>query len=132
MCKEHNNWRWAWRINISDNQINVDLFSKRLKDAIKHSGYTQKDFSKKIKISSNALRNILNGKNLPSLQTYLNICNTLSIPFVELIKDSVYEPKLLGDRIDSDLLSFIYQTTDAEKCAVVDFLKILQTLRKNR
>ena len=112
-----------------DSQINMALFSKRLKDTIKLSGYTQREFSKKINISANALRNIISGKSLPSLQTYISICHTLDIPFGELLKDSVYEPVLFDSKENAEIFSFISETTDAEKCAIVDFFKILQNLR---
>ena len=109
-----------------ENQINITLFAYRLRETIKRKGYSQKEFSQKINISSNALRNILTGKNFPSLQTYISIYQALNISFCELLKDSISEPEIIEEDLELEIMSFIDNSDDDEKRALIDIMKIIR------
>lgn len=110
-------------INRNDNLINIEKFAVRLTEEIERKGYTKKQFAELVNITSTALQNITSGKNLPSHQNYVNMCEVLKIPFAYLLKDSVNEPELIGSILDSDLADIIKDATAEEKRKLNDIVK---------
>lgn len=58
-----------------------------LKNYLEENGYKQKFIAAKLDITESALSAILNGKIKCSLETYVNFCRVLEIPFGKFIKD---------------------------------------------
>lgn len=56
---------------------NVHLLGGRLKEAIKQSRYTQKEFCQRCSISEMALSRYLNGERQPKADTLANMANVL-------------------------------------------------------
>jgi transcriptional regulator with XRE-family HTH domain len=57
---------------------NSDL-TERLTAVYKRSGMTKTEFANRIGISRQQLSNLLNGKQLPSISTVMNICKAFSV-----------------------------------------------------
>lgn len=92
---------------------------------------SQTELAKKINISTNSVHKIVNGRNLPYLQTYVSICQTLNISFGDLLKDSVNEPELLNEVIDADFSLLVNGANSEEKRAVVEILRMLKRMQVN-
>ncbi len=58
--------------------MNKDIFCKRLTDAIKNSGYTQKEIAKTLNISEGNITNWKKGENLPSVDILFSLCAILN------------------------------------------------------
>lgn len=98
-------------INQYANQINIEMFASRLCEEIERKGYTKKQFAELINITATALQNITLGKNLPSLQNYVSMCEVLKIPFGYLLRDSIQEPELISAMLDGDLADIMKDAT---------------------
>lgn len=110
-------------INCNNNLINIEKFAVRLCEEIERKGYTKKQFADLINITSTALQNITSGKNLPSLQNYVSMCEVLKLPFAYLLRDSVNEPELIGSILEGDLADLIKDATPEEKRKLNDIVK---------
>lgn len=53
-------------------------FSKRIAEAIKSSGLSQKEIAEKLNISESNITNWKNGENLPSVEVLFNLCKLLN------------------------------------------------------
>ncbi len=51
-----------------------DIFCKRLNEAIKNSGYTQKEIANMLNISEGNITNWKKGDNLPSIEIFYKLC----------------------------------------------------------
>lgn len=69
----------------------LEIFANNLKEIIKESNLTQKEFSKKTGLSESAISSYINKQKLPSIRAILAINYTLGIDLYELID--------FGDRI---------------------------------
>ncbi len=107
---------------VDGNIINIELFAQRLRDIMRLKNISQTELANRINISTNSVHKIVNGRNLPSLQTYLNICQALNISFGDLLKDSVNEPELPDEIIDADFTLLVNSADSDEKRAVVEIL----------
>ncbi len=116
---------------VDGNIINIELFAQRLRDTMRLKNISQTELANRINISTNSVHKIVNGRNLPSLQTYLNICQALNISFGDLLKDSVNEPELPDEIIDADFTLLVNSADSDEKRAVVEILKILKRMQAN-
>lgn len=103
----------------------LDVIGKKIKNSRIKKGFTQDFLAEKINISTDLLRNIENGRNIGSLATLLNICNTLDITpnflFSDLIDTEV-------SKIDNKLYDYTSQLTENDKDI---FKKIIIHLDKN-
>ena len=59
----------------------------KIQDARKDKGYTQEYVAEKIDKSVDILRSIENGRSVGSVETLLNICNTLEITLDSIFSD---------------------------------------------
>lgn len=59
-------------------EINFEI-GMRIKSAREKIGYTQEKFAEKIDCSVQYISDLERGKNGPSIQTLINICNTLYV-----------------------------------------------------
>lgn len=57
------------------------------KNYLEENGYKQKFIAAKINVTEASLSAILTGRMKCSLETYVNICHALEIPFGKFIKD---------------------------------------------
>ncbi|MCI9063683.1 MAG: helix-turn-helix transcriptional regulator [Clostridia bacterium] len=85
---------------------------KKIKKARLAKGYTQEALSEKIDISTDLLRNIENSRNIGSLPTLLNLCNTLEITpnflFADLLSTDISD-------YDNNLFSLFGKITPDNK-----------------
>ena len=51
----------------------------KLADAIKLSGYTQKELAQKLQVSQQTVSHYIKGDKLPSLDTFANLCEVLDL-----------------------------------------------------
>lgn len=58
---------------------------KRLADAIRQSGITQTELSKKLKISQSCIAHYIKGDIMPALDTFANICAILDIDPADIL-----------------------------------------------
>ena len=86
-----------------DYQYKVDhaLIATRIKAARKQAGLTQEQLAEKIDISTNAVAKLENRLMSASLQTLVNICNTLHLDFNYLLCEDY------GTREDTDRSVFL-------------------------
>ena len=61
-----------------DNNLQESI-RKRLIEAIKFSGMTQREIARKIKISDATLSDYIHKKKMPSLETFALLCNALDV-----------------------------------------------------
>lgn len=54
--------------------MEIKIFCERISQAIKNSGYTQKEIANLLNISEGNITNWKNGSNLPSLEIFYNLC----------------------------------------------------------
>ncbi len=59
--------------------ITTNDISKRLADAIKNSGVTQKVLAEKIGVKQQQISCYINGKTLPAIDTLANLCFVLGL-----------------------------------------------------
>ena len=55
------------------------IFAQRIAEAIKHSGFTQKEIAGQLRLSEGNITNWKNGKNLPSVDTLFRLCKILDV-----------------------------------------------------
>lgn len=67
-----------------DNNLQESI-RKRLIEAIKFSGMTQREIAKKIKISDATLSDYIHKKKMPSLETFALLCNALDVSADEIL-----------------------------------------------
>ena len=53
------------------------VFKDRIAEAIKYSGYTQKQIAEMLNISEGNITNWKNGDNYPSIETLIELCKLL-------------------------------------------------------
>lgn len=56
-----------------------EIFSSRLKEAIKNSSFNQRELSELLKVSTDTVQRWVHGKNLPSPDNMDFLCETLSV-----------------------------------------------------
>jgi len=54
-------------------------FKKRLKDEIKHSGFTKVELAEKVGVSPEMITQYYTTKKLPSLETFEKLCRALDV-----------------------------------------------------
>lgn len=59
--------------------ITLELIQKRLIEAIKQSGISQKEIAEKLNVTISAVSHIFNGDNLPALDTFAKLCKILDV-----------------------------------------------------
>lgn len=59
--------------------ITIAEIQKRLRDAIKFSGKTQKEIAEELKINPSTVSKYMNKNKYPSLDTFANLCEVLDI-----------------------------------------------------
>ena len=59
--------------------ITTKDISKKLAEAIRHSGVTQKELAEKIGIRQQQISSYIKGKTLPSIYTLANLCFILGL-----------------------------------------------------
>lgn len=69
----------------SDENIQESI-RKRLIDAIKTSGISQREIAKKAKISDATLSDYIHKKKLPSLETFALLCDALDVSADEILR----------------------------------------------
>lgn len=55
------------------------IFAQRISEAIKHSGFTQKEIAVQLGLSEGNITNWKTGKNLPSVETLFRLCKILDV-----------------------------------------------------
>ena len=71
-------------------EFNLQEFGNRIGNCRRESGLSQMQLASLINISNNHLSNIENGKSIPSLSTFIAICNALQISADYLIHGEKY------------------------------------------
>ncbi len=59
--------------------------SKKLAEAIRQSGFTQKEIADKIGVRQQQISSYLNGKTLPALDTLSRLCTVLDLDSNEIL-----------------------------------------------
>ena len=59
--------------------ITLELIQKRLIEAIKQSGISQKEIAENLNVTISAVSHIFNGDNLPALDTFAKLCKILHV-----------------------------------------------------
>lgn len=59
--------------------ITLELIQKRLIEAIKQSGISQKEIAEKLNVTISTVSHIFNGDNLPALDTFAKLCKILDV-----------------------------------------------------
>ena len=59
--------------------ITLELIQKRLIEAIKQSGISQKEIAENLNVTIAAVSHIFNGDNLPALDTFAKLCKILDV-----------------------------------------------------
>ena len=59
--------------------ITLELIQKRLIEAIKQSGISQKEIAENLNVTISAVSHIFNGDNLPALDTFAKLCKILDV-----------------------------------------------------
>lgn len=59
--------------------ITLELIQKRLIEAIKQSGISQKEIAEKLNVTISVVSHIFNGDNLPALDTFAKLCKILDV-----------------------------------------------------
>ena len=59
--------------------ITLELIQKRLIEAIKQSGISQKEIAENLNVTISAVSHIFNGDNLPAHDTFAKLCKILDV-----------------------------------------------------
>lgn len=90
--------------NGGDFMNTKELLGKRLKELIKHSGYSQEKLAEMVNIEPSALSNIITGRNYPLFQNLEKIVNVLGITYKDVFNFEHHEtPENLKIMIDKIL-----------------------------
>lgn len=87
---------------LVNNEDILKVLGKNIKKVRKEKGYTQDYVAEQINVSTDLLRSIVNGRNIGSITTLLNICNFLQVSpntlFAELLdfKEETLDSSLLN------------------------------------
>lgn len=92
------------KVETSDNEIDIKkVFAERLKHYQKQAGLSHYEFTDKIDVSLNFLKEMRAGKKLPSVEKFQKICKVLNVPAYCLLQGLdealFYENRTLYDNI---------------------------------
>ena len=65
--------------------VKIEDISKKLAEAIKQSGYTQKQIAEQVGVTQQQISSYIKGKNLPSLDTLSKLCAFLDLDSNEIL-----------------------------------------------
>lgn len=65
--------------------ITIEQIREKIKEAIKHSGKTQTEISKKIGVRQQAISAYIKGDKMPALDTLANLCVVLDLDANEIL-----------------------------------------------
>ena len=65
--------------------VKIEEISKKLAEAIKQSGYTQRQIAEQINVTQQQISSYINGKNLPALDTLSKLCSFLDLDANEIL-----------------------------------------------
>lgn len=110
--------------------IDYVSIGKQIKKNRLNRGMTQEVLAEQVNISIPHISRIENGSSSPSLQTLVDICNTLDITIDDLMQDSLPAVK---KRIGGRLESLLADCTTAEMNMIVNVVDVLlQEIREIR
>lgn len=64
---------------------NVELIKKRIKEAIKTSGYSQTKLAEKLSVSPSCVAHYVKGDIMPSITTFADLCSLLDLDPADLL-----------------------------------------------
>lgn len=103
---------------------------QRIKRKRVEKGYTQETLSEMIGVGASHMSHIESGKTVPSMEVFINLCNTLDCPADELLCREIQCAKPL---MDHWLVELIEDCDDTERKILTDILIAAKnTLRKNK
>ena len=70
--------------------LDYEKLGQRIKYARIEKGLTQETLGEILELSNNYISSIERNHSIPSLETFLRICNTLDVTADQLLADSVY------------------------------------------
>ena len=59
--------------------VTIEQIRKRLQEALKQSGMTQKAIAEKLNIKQQTIQQYLSGRSMPALDTLANLCKILDL-----------------------------------------------------
>lgn len=65
--------------------VKIEDISKKLAEAIKQSGYTQKQIAEQVGVTQQQISSYIKGKNLPALDTLSKLCAFLDLDSNEIL-----------------------------------------------
>ena len=108
-------------------KLDYPAMAQRIKTARKQAGMTQAELAERIDISTNAVAKLENDLMTPSLQTLVNIANTLHMDFNTLLSDEPAETALSDQ--DAFLTGLVRELSAKDKdflIHVINGLKLYQ------
>ena len=70
---------------FENKQVTIEDISKKLAEAIKQSGYTQKQIAEQVGVTQQQISSYIKGKNLPALDTLSKLCAFLDLDSNEIL-----------------------------------------------
>ncbi|MEE0777179.1 MAG: helix-turn-helix transcriptional regulator [Bacillota bacterium] len=84
--------------------IDYSLIGKRIAKVRKSRGYTQDNLAERANLSNNYISHIEKSHSIPSLETFVNLCEALEVTPDEILLGSVKESETyLNSEIDNKL-----------------------------
>ena len=109
--------------------IDYKSLGSRVKDARTSKGYTQERLAECIDLSTTHISNIENGNAIPSLKTFVDIANALSVSADPLLCDSLIHSKGI---YEAEAATIFRECTVEEARILTETLRnTLNTLRKH-
>lgn len=96
------------------------MFGKKLKEAMRKSGYTQEELSQKTNINRSLISQWINGKK-PALSSVKKVAKTLNVPINYFLEENKDEVKTI-----KDILSILLQMDKRNK-TIEEKIKNIET-----
>ena len=65
--------------------ITLDQIRQKIAEAIKHSGISQSEVARKLRISPSTVSHYMHGNKMPALDTLANLCKILDLDANEIL-----------------------------------------------
>jgi transcriptional regulator with XRE-family HTH domain len=106
--------------------IDFEKIGKKLRETRISKGLTQEYIAEKADVNTSHISNIENNRVKISLQTLVNVCNTMDVTVDYILADQYTATSRTPDALDHELLHQLHSCSPHTKECVLDLIKVLQ------
>ena len=106
--------------------IDFEKIGKKLRETRISKGLTQEYIAEKADVNTSHISNIENNRVKISLQTLVNVCNTMDVTVDYILADEYSKASQSPDALDHELLHQLHSCSPNTKECVLDIIKALQ------